>query len=237
MFMSKVDIKGVLRTSMLDYPGRLASVIFLSRCNFRCSFCHNPELILEPESLPSIKEEEFFKMLEERKGWVEAVVVSGGEPTLHEGLPEFIKRLKDLGLKVKLDTNGTNPKMLKGLLDENLLDFVAMDIKTSKEEYGNLTGNQTCLPLVEESVAMLKQAKVETEFRTTAVPGLFDEKIAGEIAEWLKGAKSFALQQFNSENLMVDKSLLNHKAFSPDEIKRFSEIFKPFVEKVAVRGI
>ena len=235
--MSKVDIKGVLRTSMLDYPGRLASVIFLSRCNFRCSFCHNPELVLEPESLPSIPEEELFKMMRERKGWVEAVVISGGEPTLHEGLPQFIKRLKDLGLKVKLDTNGTNPKMIKELLAADLLDFVAMDIKTSKREYAKLTGSQTCLPLVEESVELLKQAKIEVEFRTTAVPGLFDEKIAQEIGEWIGGAKPFALQQFHSENLMVDKKLVNKRPFTPDELKRFSEIFKPFAEKVIVRGI
>jgi pyruvate formate lyase activating enzyme len=222
---------------MLDYPGRLASVVFLGGCNFRCPFCHNPELVLSPERLPSIDPEAFLEKARERKKWVEGIVLGGGEPTLHPGLPEFIKRLKEAGLKVKLDTNGSNPKMLAGLLEKGWLDFVAMDVKTSKREYERLTGLKGGLPSIEESVELIKKSKIDYEFRTTVVPNFFNQAIAREMAEWLKGSKKYVLQQFNSENLMVEEKLVNEKAFTPDELRKFSELFKPFVEKVETRGI
>ena len=237
MSQPELEIKGVLQTSMLDYPGQLSTVIFLGGCQFRCAFCHNPELVLSPEKLPNIGLEDFLAMIEARKKWVSAIVITGGEPTLHPGLPDLVKRLKAKGFKVKLDTNGGNPKMLKELLDQKLLDYVAMDIKTSPEEYERLTGCQGIVPLVEESMALIKVSGLDHEFRTTAVPGLFDEARARKMAEWVKGGKRYVLQQFNAENLMVDKALLHKKAFTPDQLKAFAPIFKPFVEKVEIRGI
>jgi pyruvate formate lyase activating enzyme len=173
-----MKIGGFVKQSLIDYPGKIAAVVFTSGCNFRCGYCHNPQLVL-PEMISKstfIKEKEVFDFIEKRLGWLDGIVVTGGEPTIHADLPEFLQKIKQRGLLVKLDTNGSNPEMIRLLLHENLIDYIAMDIKTllKEESYSEIIGIKSSLVFdkIIESVALLKESKVEVEFRTTLIPDI-----------------------------------------------------------------
>ncbi len=231
-----LNIKGFVPTSMVDWPGKITSVVFLPGCNFRCSFCHNPELISGYENIDNIKIEDIIDYLEKKKNWIDGVCITGGEPTLHSQLPEFINLLKNIGFQVKLDTNGTNPQMLCDLIEGNLLDYVAMDIKTYKDKYCKVINVDFDMDKIQKSIVFLKKGKVDYEFRTTVAPDLIGEEEMKKIGKWLSGARRYFIQQFRPINTL-DPKFLQKKSYSPDELKKLAEIVKPYVKECQVRGV
>jgi pyruvate formate lyase activating enzyme len=202
-----IEIGGLQKTTLIDYPGRLAATVFLIGCNFRCPFCYSAELVL-PEKIknqPRVSQKDFFSFLKERKGLLEGVVICGGEPCLNQDLPAFIKKIKKLGYLVKLDTNGSNPKMLEKLIKEKLVDYVAMDIKAPKEKYMKVCGKGVNVDDIEKSIEILKQGKVDYEFRTTVVPNIHIKEDIIKIAKWLSPAKKYYLQNFRPEKTINPK--------------------------------
>ena len=162
-----MKIGGLVKFTLIDFPGRPAAIVFTQGCNFRCRYCHNPELVYPHLFTESVPEEEIWSFLKRRQGTLEGVVVSGGEPTLHEDLPAFMARLKELGYKTKLDTNGSRPDMIKELIEKKLVDFIAMDLKAPLEKYGVITGIETNQEILRQSMALITQSGLEYEFRTT----------------------------------------------------------------------
>lgn len=234
--MEGLDIKGYLTYSLLDYPGKIVSVVFLSGCNFRCPYCFNVEIVNNSKKLKKIEAKEIFSHLKSRKKWLDGVCLSGGEPSLHKGLFDFISKIKEMGFLVKLDTNGANPEILKKLIEAKLLDYIAMDIKASLEKYKKTVRRDVDLKKIQESIDLIRNSGIEYEFRTTVVPKFFDEKVALAIGNWLKGSKKYCLQQFRSEKTL-DKSLQKEKPYSPQKLQEFAKILKPFFDSVEVRGI
>lgn len=234
--MEGIKIKGYLPTSLIDYPGKIASVIFLPRCNFRCPFCFNIDLVNDSKELKDIGTEEIFHHLKYRKKWLDGVVLTGGEPCLHPGLIEFIRKIKKLGFLIKLDTNGTNPAMLERLIKDKLIDYVAMDIKAPLEKYEKVTKSKVNLKDIQKSVDIIRNTGIDYEFRSTILPKLHSKEDILAIGKWLKGSKRYFLQQFRPEKTL-DKKLQKENPYSIEQLREFSEILKPFFEKVEVRGI
>ena len=228
-----MKIKGLQKQTILDYPGKLACTIFTFSCNFRCGFCHNPELVVDDGRL-EIKQEDVLEFLKDRKGFLDGVCITGGEPTLNEDLLEFISKIKELGFLVKLDTNGTNPKMLKELIDKKLIDYVAMDIKAPLEFYDKITNSKVNKEDIQKSVDLVRKMK-DYEFRTTVVPGLFNEEYAKLIGEWLKGSNNFYIQQFRGIKTL-NKDFVGKKPFSKEELISFCNMLKPYFKKCEIRG-
>jgi len=189
-------IGGLQHSSLIDYPGEVSAVIFTVGCNFRCPYCHNPELVFEsPER--EWTQEEVFDFLRKRRGVLPAVTVTGGEPTVHEDLPGFLRRMKTLGFRVKLDTNGTNPAMLRALIAEGLVDYVAMDIKAPLEKYAQVTASPVTVEAIRESTALLRRGLVAYEFRTTIVKAQLSLADLEHIGREIAGARRYYLQPFN----------------------------------------
>ena len=229
-----MKIKGLLPISLIDYPGHLAAVIFTQGCNFRCPFCQNPELI--PMVTEELTEEfEILEFLHNRIDKLDGISITGGEPLLHPDLPEFIRKIKTLGFKVKIDTNGSNPKFLKDLIDSDLIDYIAMDIKTSRPNYSKAIGVNAPIDKLEESIALIKSVP-EYEFRITVVPGLVDKEDVKLIGEWVGPAKTVAVQQFINR-ITYDQSYQQLEPYPPSYIKDLEPILKPKFEKVIIRGI
>jgi len=226
-------IKGLQKHTIIDYPGKVACTIFTFGCNFHCNYCHNPELVID-DGRPEIKEIEILEFLKERKDFLDGVCITGGEPTINKDLPDFIKKIKALGFLVKLDTNGTNPKMLEELIEKKLVDYIAMDIKAPLEFYDNVTNVKVKKNDIQKSVDIIKKIP-GYEFRITVVPGLFKEGYALAIGKWLKGTKRFYIQQFRGIKTL-DKSFVNKKPFSKEELIKIYNIMKPFFEKCEIRG-
>jgi pyruvate formate lyase activating enzyme len=220
---------GIQKTSLVDFPNRICSVLFTPGCNLRCPFCHNWRIVVDPKP-PFLNEETALKILEERKKYVDAVVVTGGEPTIHKELPKFLKKLKERGFTVKLDTNGLDSQMLEECLQH--VDFVALDVKTSLQKYKSLGARDTA-ELV-RTVEILKTGKVEYEFRTTIVPGFVDTADIHEMCELAKGAKIWALQQFVPGDTL-DKSLNALKPYPLETISKYGETIKNYAEKIVLR--
>lgn len=230
-----MEIHGFNKTTLLDYPGHLASTIFLGGCNFRCPFCHNSSLVLNPIGHPTIPEEEVFKTLNKRKGVLEGVCITGGEPTLYSGLSQFIDKIKNIGLKVKIDTNGNNPKILKELVANGSIDYVAMDIKNSKEKYGLSIG----LPAfdtarISESISFLLSSSIDYEFRTTVVKEHHTIEDFISIGKWIQGAKAYYLQAYKDSGDILSPGLTG---YSKEELSCFADAVKPYVWEVGIRGI
>ena len=228
-----MQLHGLYKLTLLDFPKHLACTAFTGHCNLRCPFCHNAELVLRPELQPSISEDEFFSFLKTRQGILEGVCISGGEPTLQPDLLPFIRKIKQLGFLVKLDTNGTNPAVLEALFAEYLLDYIAMDIKNTKEKY-TLTTGMTAFDIapIEKSIALIRQYAPDYEFRTTVVQGLHTKEDLLAIGAWLTGSKRYTLQTFqNSGNLLAEDGLC---AFSVAEMQEFQKMLEPFFEQVSV---
>jgi len=220
---------GFQRTSLLDFPDRIASILFTVGCNLRCPFCYNGRLILDPKP-PFLSEDDALKILLSRKKYVDAVVITGGEPTMNKDLPAFIRRLKENGFHVKLDTNGFYPETLRDCLP--YLDYVAMDVKTSLDKY-KLLGAENTDGLL-RSVEMIKEGKVDHEFRNTVVPGIVSEEDIHKIGRIVKGAKRFAFQQFRPGEAL-DEAFNNVKPYPSDIIIRFSKIMEEYVSEVILR--
>jgi len=224
-----MKFSGLQKTSLIDYPNKMASVLFTPGCNLRCPFCHNWRIVIDPEP-PFLEEEAALRILDDRRKYVEAVVVSGGEPTMHQEVPGFLKRLKEKGFAVKLDTNGFYPQVLEECLA--YVDYVALDVKTSLEKYGRLGAKDTT-PLL-KSIEMLKTGKVDYEFRTTAVPSFVDAEDVPRIGELVRGAKTFALQQFIPEDAL-DQEFKTLKPYAPETIIEFAEPLKKYAENAVLR--
>lgn len=242
-----MEIHGFNKTTLLDYPGHVACTVFTGHCNMRCPFCHNGDLVLTPGSQPAISEEEFFSFLNKRKNILEGVAITGGEPTIQADLPEFIKRIKEYDLEVKLDSNGMRPEILRKLMDENLVDYFAMDIKSSKSGYSYATGIANFdLGPVEESVSLLMENRVPYEFRTTVLKPFHNTEVFEEIAEWIKDCSQYYLQNYvDSHRILKDllpeeekrKYPESFEAFKPDELIAVRDMLKEKGMNVFLRGV
>lgn len=229
-------IKGLVKTTLIDYPGKVACTVFLACCNFRCPYCQNPELVAGYDRLPTIAREEVFEHLKSRKKWLDGVCISGGEPTLNKELPEFLRKIKSMGFLIKLDTNGTNPEMLKKLLDEKLIDYIAMDIKAPLERYEEVVRVKVDLEKIGKSVEIIKNSAVDYEFRTTVVPGLLNCGDVKKICELLRGSKRYCLQQFRPD-ITLDALFGKVAPYKPEEMLKCHEVIKNNFEVCEVRGI
>jgi len=232
-------IAGLQRTTLIDYPGKLACVVFLAGCNFRCPWCYSSELVLPMKiaKQPRLAEKDFFDFLRERKGLLEGVVICGGEPTINKELPQFIGKIKNLGYAVKLDTNGSNPEMLKNLVDIRLIDYVAMDIKASPENpaYKNLMTEGITIDKIRESVNILKGGKVDFEFRTTVVNTIHKKEEFLEIAKWIGGPNvKYYLQNFRAEKT-IEPEFENIEPFKEEFLKEIAKEISPYFKICQVR--
>lgn len=228
-----MEIRGLQKLTLVDYPGEVAATVFLGGCNFRCPYCHNPELVDLERGVETIKEKAFFKFLESRKKLIEGICLTGGEPTIHSELPSFIKKIKGKGFLVKLDTNGSNPKMLKKVIKEKLVDYVAMDVKTSLDSYKRVNAEKF-LKQIKESVEILKQGKVDYEFRMTVVPKIVDKKDLKEVGQWLKGAKKIILQQFRPTKTL-NSDFEKIQPYSDKELKNLAKELESCIDVVELR--
>ncbi len=224
-----MKFSGIQKTSLVDYPNRVATVLFTPGCNLRCPFCHNWRIVVDPKP-PFLNEEAAFKILESRRKYVDAVVVTGGEPTIHKEMPRFLRKLKEKGFMVKLDTNGFFSRVLEECLPH--VDYVALDVKTSPGKYGKLGAKDVAE--LQKSVEILKTRKVDYEFRTTVVPNLVDAEDIANIGEMVKGAENFVFQQFISGDTL-DKSFNDLRPYSPEIIAGFAESMKGFAKNVRLR--
>lgn len=225
---------GFQKMTMLDFPGRVACTVFTGGCNFRCPFCHNALLVTQVDDVV-YDEEQILEYLDKRKGLLDGICVTGGEPLLQLGLDAFLEKVKQRGFKVKLDTNGSFPARLKSLVEKGLVDYVAMDIKNCKQKYPKTTDCQGLdIAKIEESVDFLLKGKVDYEFRTTVVDGLHEAQDFVEIAKWIKGAKKYFLQNFVDSGNLIQNGL---KAVSLDKLKEFLNIVEPSVGKISLRGV
>ncbi len=226
----------IQKTSLIDYPGEVASTLFTVGCNFRCPFCYNRSLVLPEEYPPQrITPEQAILELSKRKKYVQAAVITGGEPTIHEELPWFIESLKKEGIKVKLDTNGSNPKMLTELFSKKLLDYVAMDIKSSLDSYDEATGVQIDIAQIKESAQLIQSSAVPYEFRTTVVPGLHNLDTMERIGKWLNGANKYILQPFTAEGGTLDRTYSGKAPFRPQELTALLNVVKPYFKEATIR--
>ncbi len=230
-----MEIYGFNKTTLLDYPGHVAATIFTGGCNFRCPFCHNAPLVLRPESLSCIPQAEVFSCLEKRSSVLEGVCITGGEPTLQRDLEEFIVRVRRLGYLVKLDTNGSRPDVLRRLLERQLLDYVAMDVKAAPDNYARACGcADAVLPQIRESIAILKECTIPCEFRTTVVKGIHTEEEFEKIGKLLEGSRAYYLQAYrDDENVLFG----NFDTFSVQEMQAMADRAKKYIDKVELRGV
>ena len=228
-------ICGFNKTTLLDYPGKVASTIFLGGCNFHCPFCQNSVLVTAPGEQPDYAQEELLAFLQKRKGILDGVCISGGEPTLSDGLEEFIVKIKELGYAVKLDTNGSRPEIVKHLAEAGLIDKVAMDIKACPDNYRNLKGiEKPDMDSIFETADFLLHGKLDYEFRTTVVRELHTQKDFEEIAEWLKGAKEYYLQAYKDSDGVLRPG---YGSYTFEELQGFRKILQKTILSVGIRGI
>jgi len=231
-----MEIGGLQKVSLIDYPGRIAATVFIIGCNFRCPWCYSRELVLpeEIQNQPRIPEKDFFNFLEERKELLEGVTICGGEPTIHKELPNFIKQIKKMGYLVKLDTNGSNPQMLKKLISKDLIDYVSMDVKAPRERYEKVVGGKVNLKDIEKTIEILKKSNLDFEFRTTLVPTLIEKKDVLEIAQWIKLAKRYYLQNFRPEKT-IDPKFKKIKPYPQEYLIEIQKAISPFFEICQIR--
>jgi pyruvate formate lyase activating enzyme len=248
-----MKIGGLQKFSLLDFPENISAVVFTKGCNFRCQFCYNPmlvwpekvgkfnnntslksdEVIKEGQAL--INEADLFDFLKARVNKLDAVVVTGGEPTIHADLPEFILKIKDLGFKIKLDTNGTNPKMLKKIINQNLADYVAMDIKAPLSEYQSVVGVKSDLNKIEKSVKIIMESGLPYEFRSTLIPDIHAVTDIAKIGSLIRDAEKWWLQRFKSDIELVNNKLSGQKPFTIQEMKEMKKIAEKYVKFCGIR--
>ena len=228
-----MDINGLQKLTLLDYPGKVACTVFLAACNLRCPFCHNAPLVLGSPPA-AMGEEEFFAFLEKRRGKLDGVCVTGGEPTLRPDLPEFLEKIRHLGYLIKLDTNGTNPAMLQRLLEENLVDYVAMDIKNAPSRYSDTCGGIDVLEAVKKSAALLTDGGRDYEFRTTCVAPFHDIPGMEELGRWIAGAKQYYLQAFVDSGALVGTGV---SGLTKEEMEALRTAVLPYIPNTHIRGI
>lgn len=228
-----MEIAGLQKMTLLDYPGRIACTVFLSGCNLRCPFCHNASLVLPGRSEAALDDRDLLEFLARRKGRLDGVCVTGGEPTLRRDLPQLLARIKDLGYPVKLDTNGTQPRVLQELLELQLVDYVAMDIKNSPEKYTVTCGGMDVLEQVRESASLLMNGSTDYEFRTTALHPYHAPADLAAIGRWLQGAKQYFIQQFVDSGDLIGSGT----ALTGPEMHALLEAVRPYIPNAQLRGI
>ena len=235
-----MKIHGLAGLTLLDFPGKMACTVFTGYCNFRCPFCHNATLVLNPSSQPLISKEEIFSLLDKRKGKLNGVAITGGEPTLQPDLPEFCKAVKDKGFSVKLDTNGSSPDMVRQLINDRLVDYIAMDIKASPENYSAATGIRSfdMSPIFDCVDIILGEGEngcINYEFRTTVVGGIHTENDFIKISRWLKGAKAYFLQGYRSSEDQLNPEGLGTVPLAAME--RYRDILLENIPNTQLRGV
>ncbi|MCD5401798.1 anaerobic ribonucleoside-triphosphate reductase activating protein [candidate division NPL-UPA2 bacterium] len=244
-----LEIKGFLENSLIEWDGRIASVIFLPHCNFRCPWCHVPDLAFHPENLDTVPFWQVEEAIHRQKSWLDGIVISGGEPTVNPSLPEFIEQIKGWEIPVKLEANGSHPEMLRELIEEELIDSVAMDIKNIveasppagtpklkvKNKYERTVGIKVDLERIGESIDLLMKSGIDYEFRTTVVPAFLGEEDIEKIARRIKGAKRYILQQFVPENVSREE-MTRIKPYSQEKLEEMARRARAYVEDCQVRG-
>jgi len=234
-----MEIKGFIGVSLVDWDGKVSSVIFLPGCNMRCPFCYNTKLVLHPKELQTISFEEIRNYLRKNKGWIDGVVITGGEPTIQEDLPILCKEIKEMGLSVKLDTNGTNPSMIRKLISRGLVNSVAMDVKAplTEDDYSRASGVDMTILLkrIEEAIDTLLKSGIEYEFRTTIVPTLHEKSDIEKICEKIKGCKKYAIQNFKTDVETIDPNFQGLKPFSNTETQSLFGTAKNLIPNTILR--
>lgn len=231
-----MKIGGYQKLTLIDYPGVIAATVFTVGCSFRCPFCHNPELVLSSQFVSGTEknEKEFFQHLAKRKGKLEGVCITGGEPTIQPGIIEFIKKIKAMGFLVKLDSNGTRPDVLKKIIDSRLVDFIAMDIKNAPDRYSQTVGLKADVSRIKLSVRMIMNSGIPYEFRTTVVPGIHTEKDFLKIARWIKGAPVYYLQEYR-EKIILDPKLKKKTKGKTIDLKKIKKSIEKNFGKMDIR--
>jgi len=230
--MSTIKLGGLQKSSLIDYPKKISAVIFTQGCNFRCPYCHNPELIEGNNEKERGKR--IIEFLQSRIGKLDGVVITGGEPTLHKDLPAFIKQINDLGFCVKLDTNGTNPDMLRQLIEEKLIHYVAMDIKAPIEKYNDVVCAKVNTDNILKSINILKYADIDYEFRTTVVKSQLTHADFEKIGMLIQGSPKYYLQRFLPTKIL-DESFLNQTTYSDEEFALIIKTLKKYIKQVELR--
>ena len=230
-------IKGLQKTTLLDFPTKVACTVFTPGCNFRCPFCHNASLVIDTDLSDTVNIDAFFDYLKKRKGILDGVCITGGEPLIQKDIAMFISKIKELGYAVKVDTNGSQPKMLSELIENNLVDYVAMDIKGSQAKYSAICGieNGKYLGAVSESISLLLKNQIDYEFRTTVVKELHDKEDFHDIGKWICGTKKYFLQQFKDSGDLITND--PYTAYNKEEMEEILSIVKNYIPNAELRGI
>lgn len=229
-------ISGLQKTTLIDFPDTIACTVFLGGCNFRCGYCYNSDLVFSLPG-PTITETSFFEFLEKRKKYLDGVCITGGEPTIHKNLPDFCSKIKKMGYRVKLDTNGSNPKMLGYLIKNKLVDYIAMDIKDSLDDYYEVSQTKVKTENLLESIELIKNSGVDYEFRTTVIPDIIDEKKIEKIGKTIAGAKRFFLQQFMPSEKTISQKYHSMEPLSEKKLESFKQILLKYVKNVEIRSL
>ena len=232
-----MDLGGLQKNSFIDYPGKISCVLFVSGCNFDCPYCHNPSLVKnDPKRSVPLNTNEFFDFLERRKGFLDGVVISGGEPTLQRGLVHICEKIKKLGYPVKLDTNGSRPQAVNKLINEGLVDYIAMDIKTDPFQYSPSIKKDCNAHYILSSIQIIMNSALPYEFRTTCVKQIVNADIIENIAKMIKGSMLYALQRFHNTNVLHPEFFKDDQVmFDEDELITLKSLAEPWVKKCIVR--
>lgn len=237
-----MQIGGLQKLSLIDYPGKIACILFLFGCSFRCGFCHNPSLVIPEREVKKIFKEEVLEFLERRRKYLDGVCITGGEPLINKELPAFIEEIKKLGYAVKIDTNGTNPAMLKELIERKLVDYIAMDVKADKENYDLLTNTKVYIEDIEESMKLTMASGLPYEFRTTCIPGYHTKKTIENLGLWMMNLtgnkpRKYVLQRFiPRDNGLIDERFSKIAATTDEELGELKESAGRYFENVTSRG-
>lgn len=230
-----MTVNGLAKLTLLDFPGKTAATVFLAGCNMRCPFCHNAPLVVDMAGAERISEAELRAFFAKRQGLLDGIAVTGGEPTLREDLPQLFRIIKEYGYATKLDTNGTNPRMLDKLIGEGLVDYVAMDIKNSPDRYGETVGVEDFdMTPIYDSVKLLREVRADYEFRTTVVSGLHDESSFEGIGRWLSGESKYFLQNFVDSGALLNPEM---QGAAKEDMQRYLEIIRKYIPTAQLRGL
>jgi len=227
-----MHIAGLQKSSLIDYPEKIACIVFTQGCNFRCGYCHNPELFEKRE--PLISTEAFFEFLKTRINKLDGVVITGGEPTLQKDLKDFIIKIKELGFLVKLDTNGTNPDIIQNLIEKNLLDYIAMDIKAPLSKYKNIVNIDINLENIQKSINLIMNSNIDYEFRTTVIKSQLNYNDFEEIGKLINGANKYYLQKFVPSKIL-DNNLIKEKTYTDENFKEIKNFLNKYISNVYIR--
>lgn len=232
-----MNIRGIYKTSLIDYPGKISTVIFIGGCNLRCRYCHNPDIVLNNNNLECYSKKEVLGLLKKRCGIIDGVTISGGEPTIAGSLVHFLTEIREMELYIKLDTNGLRPDILEELIRKNLIDYVAIDVKTSPEKYRDLTNCDADFSRIIRAIEIIKESGIDYELRTTCFPEFVTEEDLTTIKKLTGHVKRYFIQQFVGNTPLIDKSWESMKPYPVNVLKKFRDIVRTFSDICEIRGI